>query len=91
MIKFLDLKKVNDAHGAEISAAIQRVLDSGWYLLGEEVSNFEQEFAVYCGTKQCIGVANGLDALILILMGYRAGKAQWPSSSFCARQRVYRR
>ena len=71
MIKFLDLKKVNDAHGAEISAAIQRVLDSGWYLLGEEVSSFEREFADYCGAKHCLGVANGLDALILILMAYR--------------------
>jgi dTDP-4-amino-4,6-dideoxygalactose transaminase len=71
MIKFLDLKKVNDAHGDEISAAIQRVLDSGWYLLGAEVSSFEQEFAEYCGAKHCLGVANGLDALILILMAYR--------------------
>ena len=71
MIKFLDLKKVNDAHGDEISAAIQRVLDSGWYLLGAEVSSFEEEFAEYCGAKHCLGVANGLDALILILMGYR--------------------
>ncbi len=71
MIKFLDLKKVNDAHQVEISVAIQRVLDSGWYLLGEEVSSFEQEFADYCGAKHCIGVANGLDALILILMAYR--------------------
>lgn len=70
MIKFLDLKKVNDTHGAEISEAIQRVLDSGWYLLGEEVSSFEREFADYCGTTQCVGVANGLDALILILMAY---------------------
>jgi len=71
MIKFLDLKNVNDAHEAEISAAIQRVLDSGWYLLGEEVSSFEREFADYCGSQHCIGVANGLDALILILMAYR--------------------
>jgi dTDP-4-amino-4,6-dideoxygalactose transaminase len=71
MIKFLDLKKVNDAHGDEISAAIQRVLDSGWYLLGAEVSSFEEEFAEYCGAKHCLGVANGLDALILILMAYR--------------------
>ena len=71
MIKFLDLKKVNDAHGEEISAAIQRVLDSGWYLLGAEVSSFEEEFAEYCGAQHCLGVANGLDALILILMGYR--------------------
>lgn len=71
MIKFLDLKKVNDAHGEEISAAIQRVLDSGWYLLGQEGEAFEQEFAEYCDAKHCLGVANGLDALILILMGYR--------------------
>jgi len=71
MIKFLDLKKVNDAHGAEISEAIQRVLDSGWYLLGQEGQAFEQEFATFCGAKHCLGVANGLDALILILMGYR--------------------
>ncbi len=71
MIKFLDLKAVNEQYRSEIDAAIKRVLDSGWYLLGEEVSSFEREFADYCGTKQCIGVANGLDALILILMGYR--------------------
>lgn len=71
MIKFLDLKKVNDAHGEEISEAIQRVLDSGWYLLGQEGEAFEQEFAAYCGAKHSLGVANGLDALILILMGYR--------------------
>ena len=70
MIKFLDLKKVNDAHGEEISEAIQRVLDSGWYLLGGEGEAFEQEFATYCGIKHCLGVANGLDALILILMAY---------------------
>jgi dTDP-4-amino-4,6-dideoxygalactose transaminase len=70
-IKFLDLKKVNDAHGEEISEAIQRVLDSGWYLLGAEGEAFEQEFATYCGAKHCLGVANGLDALILILMAYR--------------------
>lgn len=71
MIKFLDLKAVNEQYRLEINAAIQRVLDSGWYLLGEEVSSFEQEFADYCGAKHCIGVANGLDALILILMAYR--------------------
>ena len=71
MIKFLDLKKVNDAHGAEISEAIQRVLDSGWYLLGQEGQAFEKEFADFCGANHCLGVGNGLDALILILMGYR--------------------
>ena len=71
MIKFLDLKKVNDAHGEEISATIKRVLDSGWYLLGKEGEAFEQEFAEFCGAKHCLGVGNGLDALILILMAYR--------------------
>jgi len=71
MIKFLDLKKLNGAHRGEITTAIQRVLDSGWYLLGEEGSSFEREFADYCGAQHCLGVANGLDALILILIAYR--------------------
>jgi dTDP-4-amino-4,6-dideoxygalactose transaminase len=70
MIKFLDLKKVNDSFEPELSAAITRVLDSGWYLLGEEVKAFEQEYSNYIGTKHCIGVANGLDALRLILRAY---------------------
>ena len=71
MIKFLDLYKVNDLHRAEIDEAIKRVLDSGWYLLGKEVESFEKEFAVYCGTRFCIGVANGLDALTLIFRAYK--------------------
>ena len=71
MIKFLDLKAVNEQFRPEIDAAMLRVLDSGWYLLGGEVSGFEQEFAAYCGAKHCLGCANGLDALTLILMGYR--------------------
>ena len=71
MIKFLDLKVVNQQYRPEIDAAIQRVLDSGWYLLGEEVEAFEREFADYCQADYCLGVANGLDALILILMGYK--------------------
>lgn len=70
MIKFLDLKAINEQYRGEIDDAIRRVLDSGWYLLGEEGTAFEQEFAEYCGAKHCLGVANGLDALILILMGY---------------------
>jgi dTDP-4-amino-4,6-dideoxygalactose transaminase len=71
VIKFLDLKGINDFCEPEISQAIQRVLDSGWYLLGEELESFEQEFASYCGVKNCVGVANGLDALILILRAYK--------------------
>ncbi len=61
---------INAAHKTEILAAVERVVDSGWYILGKEVDQFEKEFAVYCGAKHCIGVANGLDALILILRGY---------------------
>ena len=71
MIKFLDLYKVNELHRVEIDEAIKRVLDSGWYLLGKEVEAFEKEFAEFCGTKYCIGVANGLDALTLIFRAYK--------------------
>jgi len=70
MIPFLDLKKINDSFEPELSAAIKRVLDSGWYLLGNEVKSFESEYAAYIGSKYCIGVANGLDALRLILKAY---------------------
>lgn len=70
MIKFLDLKTVNEQYRSEMDKAIIKVLDSGWYLLGNEVETFEKEFAQYCGTKHCIGVANGLDALNLIIKGY---------------------
>ena len=70
MIKFLDLKAINDSFEPELSASIKRVLDSGWYLLGNEVASFEKEYAEFIGTKHCIGVANGLDALRLILRAY---------------------
>ncbi len=73
MIKFLDLKKVNERFRAEMDAAVKRVLDSGWYLLGKEIERFETEFAAYCGVKHCIGVANGLDALNLIIRAYGFG------------------
>lgn len=71
MIEFLDLKKINQKYKLELQQAIERVIDSGWYILGREVENFEQQFANYCGSKFCIGVANGLDALILIIEGYK--------------------
>lgn len=70
MIKFLDLKKITDSFQPDIDNAIKRVVDSGWYLLGNEVAQFEKEYATFCGTKHCIGVANGLDALRLILKAY---------------------
>ena len=73
MIKFLDLHKVNERFRGEMDAAAKRVLDSGWYLLGKEVEKFEADFAAYCGTKHCIGVANGLDALKLIVKAYGFG------------------
>lgn len=69
-IKFLDLLKINNQHRQEIDEAIKKVLDSGWYLLGEAVEKFESSFAAYCNVKHCIGISNGLDALILILRAY---------------------
>jgi dTDP-4-amino-4,6-dideoxygalactose transaminase len=69
-VEFLSLKKINDKHAAEIEQAIDRVLTSGWYLLGNEVKNFETNLANYVGVKHAIGVANGLDALRLILKAY---------------------
>ena len=71
MIQFLDLHKLNEQYRAEIDEAVARVLNSGWYIRGKEVAAFENEFANYFGTKHCIGVANGLDALILIMRAYK--------------------
>lgn len=70
MIKFLDLKKINESFEPELSGAVKRVIDSGWYLLGDEVKAFEEEYAGFIGTRHCIGVANGLDALRIILKAY---------------------
>lgn len=70
MIKFLDLKKINERYREEIDLRIKGVLDSGWYILGGECKAFEENFARYIGVKHCIGCANGLDALNLILRGY---------------------
>jgi dTDP-4-amino-4,6-dideoxygalactose transaminase len=70
MIKFLDIQKITASYEPELSNAINRVVKSGWFLLGEEVNAFEKEYAEYIGSKNCIGVANGLDALRLILRAY---------------------
>ncbi len=70
MIKFLDLQKVNLQYQQELEEAILRVFRSGWYLLGNEVASFEKELATYIKTPNAIGVANGLDALRLILRAY---------------------
>jgi len=71
MIPFLDLKGLNAQYRAELIEACTKVIDSGWYIQGNECKEFEAEFAQYCGTKYAIGVANGLDALILILRAYK--------------------
>ncbi|MBW3530949.1 DegT/DnrJ/EryC1/StrS family aminotransferase [Shewanella sp. NKUCC06_TVS] len=71
MINFLDLKSINTQHQQELKDACARVIDSGWYIMGNELAQFEAEFAAYCGTKHAIGVANGLDALILVLRAWK--------------------
>ena len=71
MIKYLDLKSVTAQHADEISAAVQRVVSSGWYLQGAENKAFCEEYARFIGTQHCIGCGNGLDALTLILRAYK--------------------
>lgn len=71
MVEFLNLLKINSEYESEIFEALQKVVRSGWYILGKEVQIFEKQFAEYCGTKHAIGVGNGLDALILILEAYK--------------------
>ena len=70
MIKFLDLQKVTALHAQEYHEAVRGVVDSGWFLQGEQVKAFESEYASYIGTRHCIGVGNGLDALTLIYRAY---------------------
>ncbi|WHF36679.1 DegT/DnrJ/EryC1/StrS family aminotransferase [Aeromonas salmonicida] len=72
MIPFLDLKSINNQYAEELKNACSKVIDSGWYIMGAELAAFEQEFAAYCGTKHAIGVANGLDALTLVLRAWKA-------------------
>lgn len=70
MIKFLDIQKITASFQPELSQAIDRVVKRGWFLMGEEVAAFEREYAEYIGSKHCIGVANGLDALRLIMKSW---------------------
>lgn len=71
MIKFLDLMAVTAMHADEINAAVQRVVNGGWYLQGNENKAFTEEYARYIGTRYCVGCGNGLDALTLILRAYK--------------------
>lgn len=71
MINFLNLKKINEQYKEELHNACLNVIDSGSYILGQYVNKFEKEFAQYCGVKYCIGVANGLEALTLVLRAWK--------------------
>lgn len=86
-IPFLDLGTIHREVRGELEAALRRVLDSNWYILGEEVAAFEREFAAYCGVSHCVGVGNGLEALHLILRAYGIGPGDEvivPSNTYIA-------
>ena len=86
-VPFLDLRAQHAEIEQELEVAFRRVLRSGWYILGEEVSAFEQEFAAYCGVKHCVGVGNGLEALHLILHALGVGPGDEvivPSNTYIA-------
>ena len=86
-VPFLELKPAYLELKEEFDEAYHRVMESGWYLLGEELESFEQEFAAYCKVKHCVGVANGLDALHLIVRGLGIGAGDEvivPSNTFIA-------
>lgn len=87
MIPFLDLNAINSRDREEFKSVFERVLDSGWLILGNETSQFESEFAAYCGARYAIGVANGLDALVLVLRAWGIGQGDEvivPSNTFIA-------
>ena len=71
MVKLLDLQAITMLHAEEYEAAARRVIESGWFLQGRENETFEHDYSQYIGTKHCVAVANGLDALKLILRGYK--------------------
>ena len=89
MIPFLDLKKINLRHQKAFEANLKNVLDNGWFVLGEKVKAFEKAFADYCGTKHCIGVANGLDALFLIIEGYKEMGLFFPGDEIIVPSNTY--
>ena len=87
MIPFLDLKSIQLSQREELLDAFKRVLDSGWYILGQEVAHFEEEYADHCNAKHCVGVANGLDALVLVLRAMGIGPGDEvivPSNTYIA-------
>ena len=87
MVPFLDLQSIQLEHRDQLAAAFERVLHSGWYILGDEVKSFEQEYAAYCGARFAVGVANGLDALSLVLRALDIGPGDEvivPSNTYIA-------
>jgi dTDP-4-amino-4,6-dideoxygalactose transaminase len=70
MIEYENLGKLNESFFSEYKDAFKKALDSGWYVLGKEVAEFEKNYAAFCGTSHCIGLANGLDALVLSLRAF---------------------
>lgn len=87
MIPYLNLQPLHDSIKEELRQAYENILDSNWFIMGEQLEAFEKEYANYCGTRFCIGVGNGLDALHLILRGYGIGKGDeviLPANTFIA-------
>ena len=87
MIPFLDLKAIYDELKPELDEAYERVMRSGWFVLGKEVEAFESEYAAYCGTEHCVGLGNGLEALELVLRGWNIGAGDEvivPSNTYIA-------
>jgi len=87
MTPFLDLKAINAVHRAGLLAAFERVLDSGWYIMGAELQAFEREYASWCGAEHAVGVANGLEAMSLVLRAWGVGPGDEvivPSNTYIA-------
>src|SRR6187401_2455823 len=87
MIPFLDMKSVYAELKTELDAAYARVMESGWFVLGKEVEAFEQEYAAFCGTRHCVGLGNGLEALELTLRAWGIGPCDEvivPSNTYIA-------
>ena len=86
-IAFLDLTRQHERISGELQTAMSEVLASGWFIMGPQLDAFEQEFAAYCNVSHCVGVGNGLDALVLLLRAYEIGPGDEvivPSNTFIA-------
>src|SRR6185436_15945892 len=87
VIPFLDLKPAYAELRPDLDAAYARVMESGWFVLGKEVEAFEQEYAAFCGTRHCVGLGNGLEALELVLRAWDIGSGDEvivPSNTYIA-------